>query len=87
MQFVFLVCQVKGYRNILKQSCRPFAFPSFYSILKNQKWSGTTTLGKIFGTKQRIQKNSTGEEKFDIYFCVFFDYYGQSLISERKTRH
>ena len=28
-EFVFIVCQVEGYRNILKQTCRPFAFTSY----------------------------------------------------------
>ena len=27
--FVFIVCQVEGYQNILKLSCRPVAFTSF----------------------------------------------------------
>ena len=36
MQFVFIVCQVEDYRNILKLSCRPLAFIS-YSFFKKQK--------------------------------------------------
>ena len=28
-QFVFLVCQVEDYRNILKLNCKPFAFTSY----------------------------------------------------------
>ena len=32
-QFVFIVSQIEGYRNILKLSCRPLAFTSL-SILK-----------------------------------------------------
>ena len=28
IQFAFIVCQVEGYRNILKVSCRPLAFTS-----------------------------------------------------------
>ena len=27
--FVFIVCQVEGYQNILKLSCRPLAFTSY----------------------------------------------------------
>ena len=33
---VFIVCQVEGYRNILKFSCRPLAFTSYKSFLKNK---------------------------------------------------
>ena len=28
-EFVFIVSQVEGYRNVLKQTCRPFAFTSY----------------------------------------------------------
>ena len=28
-EFVFIVSQVEGYRNVLKRTCRPFAFPSY----------------------------------------------------------
>ena len=37
LKFVFIVCQAEGYRNILKLSCRPFAFTSYKDILKNKK--------------------------------------------------
>ena len=36
-QFVFIVCQVEGYRFILKLSCKPLAFPSYKAFLKKQK--------------------------------------------------
>ena len=40
--FAFVVCQVKGYRNILKLSCRPLAFTSYKVFLKDkEKRSGT----------------------------------------------
>ena len=29
IQFVFILWQVKGYRNIMKLSCRPLAFTSY----------------------------------------------------------
>ena len=29
IQFVFIICQVEGYRNILKLSCRPLAFTPY----------------------------------------------------------
>ena len=37
----------------------------------------------------KIEKSSKSgqKKKFDIYFCVFFNYYYQSLISERETGH
>ena len=34
MQFVFIVCQVEGCRNILKLSCRPVSFTSYQAFLK-----------------------------------------------------
>ena len=34
---VFIVCQVEGYQNILKQSSRPFAITSYKAFLKNKK--------------------------------------------------
>ena len=36
MQFVFIVCQVEEYQNILKLCCRPLAFTSCKSFLKNK---------------------------------------------------
>ena len=42
LQFVLIVSQVVGYRNILKLNCRPLAFASFYAFLKNKKSSGTS---------------------------------------------
>ena len=29
IQFDFIVCQVEGYQNTFKKSCRPFAFTSY----------------------------------------------------------
>ena len=40
IQFVFIVCQVEGYENILKLSYRPLAFTSQQAFLKNKKMSG-----------------------------------------------
>ena len=40
--FVFIVCQVEGYRNILKLSRRPLAITSYKAFLKNKKMSGTS---------------------------------------------
>ena len=34
MQFVFIVCQVEGYRNLMKLSCRTLAFTSYEAFLK-----------------------------------------------------
>ena len=42
--FVFIVCQVEGYQNILKLSSRRLAFNSYKAHLKNKKWSGTSLL-------------------------------------------
>ena len=41
---VSIVCQVKGYRNILKLSCRSLAFTSYIAFSLNKKWYGTSLL-------------------------------------------
>ena len=38
----FNLWQLKDHRNILNLSCRPFAFTSYKTFLKNKKWSGTS---------------------------------------------
>ena len=43
MKFSFIECQVEGYKNIFKLSCRPFAlFTSYKAFLKNKKRSKTS---------------------------------------------
>ena len=43
LKFVFILCQVECYRNILKLTCRPLAFlPSYKALLKSKKRSGTS---------------------------------------------
>ena len=42
IQFVFIVCQDDGYRNIFKLSRRPLAFTSYKTFLKNKTRSGTS---------------------------------------------
>ena len=41
IQFVFIICQVEDYWNILKLSSKPFAFTSYKAFSKNKKRSGT----------------------------------------------
>ena len=41
IQFVFIICQVEDYWNILKLSSKPFAFTSDKAFSKNKKRSGT----------------------------------------------
>ena len=41
MQLAFIVCQAEHYRRILKLSCRPLDFISYYAFLENKKRSGT----------------------------------------------
>ena len=38
----FFICQVEGYRNILKLSCKTLAFASYIVFLKNKMRSGTS---------------------------------------------
>ena len=45
---------------------------------------GTKISGKIFEKGQK-NPNWRGEKKFDVYFCVFFDCYCESLICGRET--
>ena len=42
IKFVFIIYQIEGYRNIFKQSYRPFAFTSYKAFLKNKKGTGTS---------------------------------------------
>ena len=42
LQFVFIVHQVEGYRNILKLNCGPPAFFLHKAFLKHKKRSGTS---------------------------------------------
>ena len=48
-QFVFIVCQVESYQNILKLSHRPLAFASYKAFSKNKKGS-ETSLSSSFST-------------------------------------
>ena len=42
MQFVFIVCRVEDYRNMLKLTCRPLALTSYKAFLKNKERSETS---------------------------------------------
>ena len=48
IQFVFIVCQVEGYRNILKLSCKSLAYTSNKAFLKNKKSSQTNVSATFF---------------------------------------
>ena len=47
LQFVCILCQVVGYGNILKLSCRPLAFNSYNAFLKIKKRSETSLLASF----------------------------------------
>ena len=57
MLFVFIVCGVVGYRNILKLSCRPLAITSYKAFLQNKNRSGISLPASFFE---------------EYYFCVMF---------------
>ena len=57
MQFIFVVSQVEGYRNILRVSCRPLVFISHKNFLKNKKKFGTCFPGSISAEKYFLKKN------------------------------
>ena len=44
IRFIFNICQVQEYRNILKLRSRPLDFTSYKAFLKNKKRSGTSPL-------------------------------------------
>ena len=56
-------------------------------ISKNVYIDDLQSYAKYLEQTREIQQNWTGQEKFDIYFCVFFDCCCQTLISERETGH
>ena len=47
IQFVFIVCQVQRYRNILKLSSRPLAFTSYKAFLKNKRRPKTSLVASF----------------------------------------
>ena len=48
MQFVYIVCQVDDYQNILKLSFRRFAFTSYKAPLQSRRKSGTSLPATLF---------------------------------------
>ena len=62
-----------GLANLIKE---PTCFKSQNATLLDLiLTNGPTIMGKIFGTKWRNLVKLDVQEKFDIYFCVFFDCY------------
>ena len=47
IQFVYIVYQVEGYRNIIKLSCRQLVFNSFKAFIKTKRMSGTSFLASF----------------------------------------
>ena len=58
----FIICQVEGYRNILKLNCRPLATTTYKAFLKNKMRSETSLLGSF--SAWFLKKN--------IYHVIFF---------------
>ena len=48
MEFVFIVCQVEGYKNIVKLSCRLFTFTSFKAFFFFKKKRSEASLPALF---------------------------------------
>ena len=70
IQFVFTVCQLEGYQNILKLNCWRLAFTLHKTFLKDKKRSGTslpTTFQHNFWRKKFILLYS-----IKVYFLVAF---------------
>ena len=53
MQFLFIVCQVEGYQNVLKLSSRQLAFASYKVFLKNKNGSWTSLPASFLHDFQR----------------------------------
>ena len=51
----------------------------------DQKFTQTIP-DKCFEQSREIPKSWTVQEKFDVYFCMFFDWYCQSIIPGRMGR-
>ena len=47
-KLVLIVLQVESYWNILKLSCRPLAFASYWAYFRNKKKSGTSLPALFF---------------------------------------
>ena len=62
MQFVFIVSQIKGCRNILKLSCQPLAFTSYEAFLTSKKRFETSFPGLFFAWP--LKKNN--------YLVIFY---------------
>ena len=70
IQFVFTVCELEGYQNILKLNCWRLAFTLHKTFLKDKKRSGTslpTTFQHNFWRKKFILLYS-----IKVYFLVAF---------------
>ena len=65
-QFVFIVCQVEGYRGILKLSCRPPVFTPFKVFNFLKKKMSTASLPEIF--------SMIFEEKYFSFYILLTDH-------------
>ena len=71
IQFVFIVCQVGDYRNILKLTCRPLAFTLHKAFLKNKSRSGTRLPPSFSEWKIFLLLNSIAVPNFIVWFLLF----------------
>ena len=72
--FFFIGCQVEGYGNIMKLSCRPLAFTTYDAFFKkNKKRSGTSLRFFYMTNKSRLKfKYFEHEKSFsDAFFIIF----------------
>ena len=75
MQFVFIVCLIEGYRNILKLSCRLLAFTSYKALLKNKNRSGTSIpapFSASFLKKKYFSYNIMLPDQISLSGCLYF---------------
>ena len=90
-QFAFIVCQVEGYRNILKLSCRALAFTSNKAFLKKQKevWNYSPCLIFIMVFEEKyFSPYIPLSDQISLSGCLYFvRYWAICVVLTRLRRH
>ena len=81
--YIFLKRMEKCFDNI--QNVKKLKFEADWAELRPKICLFRQSWAKYLEQNREIQENWTGQEKFDICFCVLFECYCQSLICWRET--
>ena len=84
MQFLFILCQVEGYRNILKLSCKPIAIASYKDFLQYKKGLELITLPHFlydFWRKIFLSLHSINWSNFSVWLLLTFAILGNISIA------